>query len=79
MANGSRSIVSNNYLKENEMFKLFKSDPLKKLRHAYHEKLEAAMLAQRNGDIESYSMISVEAEDLLKEIQALENTAAGAK
>ncbi|MCG8669567.1 MAG: DUF6435 family protein [Pseudomonadales bacterium] len=61
------------------MFKFFKSDPLKKLKQSYHEKLELAMLAQRNGDIEGYSMITVEAEDLLKEIQALENTSAEAK
>jgi len=30
------------------------------------------MLAQRNGDIKSYSFITAEAEGLLKEIEALE-------
>ena len=54
------------------MLNLFKSDPVKKLRKSYQAKLEEAMNAQRRGDIESYSMISVEAESLLKEIQALE-------
>lgn len=55
------------------MIKLFKSDPVKKLRKAYHDKLEAAMRAQRNGDIETYSMITVEAEKIYQEIQAIEN------
>ncbi len=54
------------------MFSLFKSDPVKKLRKTYHAKLEQAMLAQRNGDIKSYSFITAEAEGLLKEIEALE-------
>ena len=54
------------------MFSLFRSDPVKKLRKSYHAKLEQAMLAQRNGDIISFSFMTAEAEGLLKEIEALE-------
>jgi hypothetical protein len=54
------------------MFSLFKSDPCKKLRKRYQATLERAMLAQRSGDIKSYSFITAEAEEILKEIQALE-------
>ena len=54
------------------MFSFFKKDPVKKLNKAYFQKLEAAMLAQRNGDIKSYSMITSEAEIIRKELEALE-------
>jgi hypothetical protein len=54
------------------MFSLFKSDPSKKLRKRYQATLERAMLAQRSGDIKSYSFITAEAEEILKELQALE-------
>jgi len=54
------------------MFSLFKKDPIKKLNKAYFKKLETAMLAQRNGDIKSYSMITAEAEIMRKELEALE-------
>lgn len=54
------------------MFSLFKSDPSKKLRKRYQDTLERAMLAQRKGDIKSYSFITSEAEEILKELQALE-------
>lgn len=55
------------------MFSLFKRDPIKKLNKAYALKLEQAMLAQRNGDIKSYSMLTAEAEKIREEIEALEN------
>ncbi|MBT1451376.1 Lacal_2735 family protein [Glaciecola sp. XM2] len=55
------------------MFGLFKSDPTKKLRKTYDMKLEQAMLAQRKGDIKTYSMITAEAEALWAQIEALEN------
>jgi hypothetical protein len=58
------------------MFTLFKSDPTKKLNKEYFRKLEQAMLAQRNGDIRSYSMITAESEDILKEITKIEATRA---
>jgi hypothetical protein len=54
------------------MFGLFKSDPRKKLKKQYDKKLEQAMIAQRNGDIKSYSFLSLEAEQLLAQIKAQE-------
>lgn len=50
------------------MLSWLKPDPQKKLRKQYHEKLEAAMHAQRNGDIKSYSMLSKEADALWQQI-----------
>jgi hypothetical protein len=37
-------------------------------------KLEQAMHAQRNGNIKSYSMITADAEEIYKQIQAIEKT-----
>jgi hypothetical protein len=54
------------------MFSIFKSDPTKKLNKNYFLKLEQAMLAQRNGDIRSYSLITNEAEQILREISKIE-------
>jgi hypothetical protein len=54
------------------MFGLFKSDPSKKLRKQYDAKLEQAMLAQRKGDIRTYSTLTAEAEEIWKSIQAIE-------
>ena len=56
------------------MFSIFKKDPVKKLNKLYEAKLEQAMHAQRNGDIQSYAMITAEAEKISVQIQALENT-----
>lgn len=56
------------------MLSIFKSNPAKKLDKLYKSKLEQAMQAQRSGDIESYSQLSVEAEKLYKEIMAIKNT-----
>ncbi len=53
------------------MFSIFKKDPLKELNKQYMQKLEEAMHAQRNGDIRSYSMLTSEAEDILKKIEVL--------
>jgi hypothetical protein len=53
------------------MFSFFKKDPLKELNKQYLQKLEEAMHAQRNGDIRSYSMLTSEAEDILKKMEAL--------
>ncbi|WP_371194358.1 DUF6435 family protein [Glaciecola sp. SC05] len=53
------------------MFGIFKSDPSKKLRKTYDIKLEQAMLAQRKGDIKTYSMLTAEAEALWAQIEAL--------
>ncbi len=53
------------------MFSLFKSDPVKKLIKAHDQKLEEAFLAQRNGDIQSYSQLTYEAEQIHKKIQEI--------
>lgn len=53
------------------MFSLFSKDPTKKLKRTYDQKLEQAMLAQRKGDIKSYSMITAEAEEIRLKIEEL--------
>lgn len=58
------------------MFGLFNKDPTKALRKKYDIKLEQAMLAQRKGDIKSYSMLTAEAEAIWTEIQSLESAKA---
>ena len=54
------------------MFGFLKSDPSKKLRKIYDMKSTEAMLAQRKGDIKTYSMLTAEAEELWKQIETLE-------
>jgi len=54
------------------MFSFLKADPAKKLRKTYDQKSTDAMLAQRKGDIKTYSMLTAEAEELWKEIERLE-------
>ena len=56
------------------MFSLFKKDTLKALNTQYLQKLDEAMQAQRNGDIRLYSMLTSEAEDILKKIEGLDKT-----
>lgn len=46
------------------MFGFLKADPAKKLRKIYDQKSTEAMLAQRKGDIKTYSMLTAEAEAL---------------
>lgn len=53
------------------MFGLFKSDPTKKLRKQYDTLSTDAMLAQRKGDIKTYSMKTAEAEQLWAEIESI--------
>jgi hypothetical protein len=55
------------------MFGLFKSNPGKKLRKLYDQKSTDAMLAQRKGDIMTYSTLTAEAEALWEQIQAIED------
>lgn len=55
------------------MFSFFKKDPVKKLKAQYEAKLSQAMQSQRNGDIRSYSMLTAEAEEILKQIKAAES------
>jgi hypothetical protein len=53
------------------MFSFLKSDPAKKLRKIYDQKSTDAMLAQRKGDIKTYSMLTAEAEKLWAELEQL--------
>lgn len=57
------------------MFGLFKKDPLKKLNDEYTQLLNKAMQAQRSGDIRTYSELSQKAEEIGKQIEALESKA----
>lgn len=59
------------------MFGLFKSDPSKKLRKQYDKLSTDAMLAQRKGDIKTYSLLTEEAEQLWTRIEALKAEQAG--
>ena len=56
------------------MFSIFKANPAKKLNELYKSKLEQAMQAQRSGDIEGYSQLTVEAEEVYKQILAMDKT-----
>ena len=55
------------------MFSIFKQDPIKKLNKQLSIKLEQAMNAQRNADIRTYSQLTAEADEIDKQIVALEN------
>lgn len=57
------------------MFGWLKSDPLKKLRKSYDQKLEQAMHAQRNGDMRLYADLTAESEEIWQKIQQLEKNA----
>lgn len=53
------------------MFGLFKNDPIKKLQKEYEKKMEQAVQRQRNGDIDGYSTLSQEADEIAKKIDEL--------
>ncbi len=52
----------------------FKSDPTKKLKKAYQQKMEAAMHALRQGDVRQNAQLVAEAELLKSEIDSLEQS-----
>lgn len=54
------------------MFGLFKKDPAKKLKQKYGALLAQAMHLQRNGDIEGYSQLTEQANQVLAELDKLE-------
>lgn len=54
------------------MFGLFKSNPTKKLRKTYDQKLTQALNAQRKGDIRTYSMLTAEAQEIWDKIEEAE-------
>ena len=53
------------------MLSLFKKDPTKKLQKSYEATLKKAMLAQRSGDIKTYSLLTAEAETIRAKIEAI--------
>jgi hypothetical protein len=53
------------------MFGWLKKDPVKKLELQYSARLEAARDLQRNGDLMGYSDAVAEAEEILRQIDAL--------
>ena len=55
------------------MFNIFASNPTKKLRKKFNQKLEDAMLAQRSGDIRKYSELTEQAEALRIELEKAED------
>jgi len=54
------------------MFGFLKKDPKKELQTQYEKLLKDGMLAQRNGDIKTYSMLTAEAEKVFSKIKQLE-------
>ncbi|MDP5134394.1 DUF6435 family protein [Rheinheimera baltica] len=56
------------------MFGWLKTNPIKKLRKAYDQKLEQAMHAQRNGDMRLYADLTAESEQIWQQIQQLEQS-----
>lgn len=57
------------------MFKLFQSDPTKKLEKQLARKLEEARDAQRGGKIPLYATLSAEAEEIGKRLDAQKQSA----
>jgi len=55
------------------MFSLFKSDPVKKLKKKRSKILADAVEVQRSGDLKKYARMMDEADQLDKEIEALES------
>ena len=53
------------------MFKLFQSDPTKKLEKQYARKLEEARDAQRAGKIPLFARLTAEAEEIGQHLDAL--------
>jgi len=54
------------------MFNIFKPDAKKKYQKEFEAKLTAAVEAQRNGNIELYSKLTAESEEILQKIENLE-------
>ncbi|MEP4891525.1 MAG: DUF6435 family protein [Aliiglaciecola sp.] len=54
------------------MFGLFKTNPIKKLRKQYDQKLTQAMQAQHDGNMRDYAKFNSEAEDLFDKIEQFE-------
>lgn len=53
------------------MFGFFKRDPIERIEKEHSAKLEAAMQAQRKGDIRNYALLTEEAEIMYNKIEDL--------
>ena len=58
------------------MLTWLKPDPRKKLQKTYERLLKDAMLAQRGGDIKTYSLLTEEAQGIYEQLKALDAEAA---
>ena len=56
------------------MFSFLKPDPIKKLEKLYQKKLAESVKYQRKGDIETYSRLSFEADEIIKKIDEIKKT-----
>ena len=56
------------------MFKLFQTDPKKKLEKQYAQKLEEARDAQRAGKIPLFATLTAEAEEIGRRLDALKQS-----
>lgn len=56
------------------MLSIFKPNPVGKLKKQYSAKLEQAMHAQRKGDIEKYSQLTYDAEQILQKMKSLDSS-----
>lgn len=54
------------------MFGLFRKNPAQQLRGEYNRLLREARDLQRHGNIQGYALKSAEADEVLKELDALE-------
>mgnify|MGYP005639658971 CR=1 FL=1 len=67
-----QELLADNYLlRSKEMLGFFKKSPITKLEQQYRLKMEKALEAQRNGNINLYSQLSFEAEEIYKEIEKI--------
>ena len=53
------------------MFSFFKNNSVKKLKKRHSMLCEQAMQAQRRGDIQTYSLLTAEAEEIFEQIKTL--------
>lgn len=53
------------------MFNLFKTDPVKKLRKQYEQKMLEARDLQRKGDIKAFALKTAEADAIMAEMERL--------
>ncbi len=68
---GVRVFRCHRYNRDTSMLKWFRSDPTKKLRKQYEQKLLEARDLQRKGDIQGFAQKSAEAEAIMQEIERL--------